>query len=201
MRVDYDTREGPSSIFAADLDNDGDDDLTVTCTDSNYVSVLLNNGDGTFAPAINFAVGQSPRSVFAADFDGDTDYDLAVTEYYSETVTILFNTTVIVTGIDDDVVEQHLPNSFRLAQNYPNPFNPATNIAYSLDVRSHVAIDIYNVLGRKVRTLIDDTQPAGNYQVIWDGTDQAGHSVATGLYLYRLQIGDRAATKKMILLK
>jgi hypothetical protein len=196
----YGTGANPWSVFSADMDEDGDNDLLTANYASDNVSVLMNNGDGTFETAVKYGTGNGPHSVFAADFDADGDNDLAVANELSDNVSILQNLTNDVTSVDDGAGAR-LPDEFRLEQNYPNPFNPATSIAYSLDARAHVTIDIYNVLGRKVRTLINDTQPAGSYQVVWDGTDQTGRAVATGLYLYRLQIGERAATKKMILLK
>ena len=94
-----------------------------------------------------------------------------------------------------------VPGSFRLTQNYPNPFNPSTTIEYSLPRRSHVTIDIYNMLGQKVCTLVDRDESAGDHSAVWDGTEASGESVATGIYLYRLQAGDRTETKKMLLLK
>jgi len=106
----------------------------------------------------------------------------------------------IVTGVD----EEHgsvLPYRFELAQNYPNPFNPVTNIEYSLPRRSHVTIDVFNVLGQRVRSLIDREESAGSYTITWDGISSAGSPVATGVYLYRFQAGDHVETKKMLLLK
>jgi hypothetical protein len=104
------------------------------------------------------------------------------------------------TDTDDDTPDI-IPESFHLAQNYPNPFNPSTNIEFDLPSRAHVTLEIFNVLGQKVRTLIDEDRAAGPYRVIWDGTDDANHSVSTGVYLYRLKTGDLAEVKKMVLLK
>jgi predicted outer membrane repeat protein len=96
---------------------------------------------------------------------------------------------------------QLLPGEFSLSQNHPNPFNPVTTLEYSLPERSHVTVEIYNVLGQKVRTLIDHEESAGSYTITWDGTDISGKSVATGIYLYRFQSGEYVETKKMLLLK
>ncbi len=94
-----------------------------------------------------------------------------------------------------------LPIKFVLQQNYPNPFNPATTIEYSIPERSHVTIDICNVLGQRVRSLVDREEAAGSYKIAWNGADDSGGLVATGVYLYRFQAGDRVQTKKMLLLK
>lgn len=92
---------------------------------------------------------------------------------------------------------------FRLFQNYPNPFNPTTHIRYALNNFSPVRtrILVYNSLGQVVRTLVDEMQTAGSYQVTWDGKDGRGRDVASGIYYYRLVSGDQTATQKMILIR
>ena len=101
----------------------------------------------------------------------------------------------------DESGDLGLPRTFQLSQNYPNPFNPATTIEYSLPKRSDVVIDIYDILGRKVRQLVNETRSAGVYKVTWDGTDQNGNPVSTGIYLYRIQAGDFMESRKMLLIK
>jgi len=110
-------------------------------------------------------------------------------------------TTNIITGVDEDEHGEILPYKFELSQNYPNPFNPVTTIEYSLLRRSHVTVEVYNVLGQKVRSLIDREESAGSYTVTWNGNDNSGIPVASGVYLYRFQAGDHIETKKMLLLK
>jgi hypothetical protein len=103
-----------------------------------------------------------------------------------------------------DIEEEHgavLPYRFELSQNYPNPFNPVTTIEYSLPKRALVTIEVYNVLGQRMRTLVDEYKPAGSYTTSWDGTDVSGKSAATGVYIYRFQAGNYIQTKKMLLLK
>ncbi len=96
---------------------------------------------------------------------------------------------------------ENLPTEYSLSQNYPNPFNPTTVIAYSLPNPSQVKIEIYNLLGQTVATLVDTKQGAGNYTVTWDGRDMYGSRVSSGIYFYRLQADDFVETKKMLLLK
>ncbi|MFH1699472.1 MAG: T9SS type A sorting domain-containing protein [Candidatus Zixiibacteriota bacterium] len=110
-------------------------------------------------------------------------------------------TTNILTDVEDDEYGDNLPYKFELSQNYPNPFNPVTTIEYSLPQRSHVTIEVYNLLGQKVITLIDYEQIAGNYTIVWDGENDIGVSVATGVYLYRFQTDEYTETKKMLLVK
>ena len=107
--------------------------------------------------------------------------------------------TDYTTGFDD--YGEILPYKFELSQNYPNPFNPVTTISYSLPRRSEVSIDIFNILGQKIITLVNETKPAGDYQINWSGNDSNGQKVSTGIYFYRFQAGNYVETKKMILLK
>jgi hypothetical protein len=107
--------------------------------------------------------------------------------------------SVGMTGIDDDVAG--LPLEFALSQNYPNPFNPATEIEFALPENAYVKIEIFNVLGQKVLTLVDAEMDAGYKSVVWDGTDRSGRSVASGVYLYRMEAKDKTFTKKMLMLK
>ncbi|HUV29634.1 MAG TPA: T9SS type A sorting domain-containing protein [Acidobacteriota bacterium] len=121
-----------------------------------------------------------------------------------ETITEPGVYAAFTTDASVDVEDEYgdaLPYRFELSQNYPNPFNPATTIEYSLRKRGHVTIDVFNVLGQKVRTLVNREEPAGSYTITWNGTDTNGKSVATGLYFYRFQAGDHVETKKMLLLK
>jgi hypothetical protein len=94
-----------------------------------------------------------------------------------------------------------LPTEFALHQNAPNPFNPDTKIKYDLPYASSVRLDVYNVLGQKVTTLIDSYQEAGSQSVVWNGTNNQGQSVASGVYFYRIEAEGFSATKKMMMLK
>jgi hypothetical protein len=108
--------------------------------------------------------------------------------------------TEFATGVSDDGTSV-IPDHFSLGNNYPNPFNPTTAIAFNLPLRSHVTIDVFNLLGRRVATLTDEDYSAGNHTVTWDGTSSDGHTVSTGIYMYRIEAGDFVQTKKMLLLK
>jgi probable HAF family extracellular repeat protein len=94
-----------------------------------------------------------------------------------------------------------IPDKYSLEQNYPNPFNPATTIRYGLPKEGHVTLKIYNLTGQEVRTLVDDVQSAGLRSLTWDGNDNLGQSIPSGLYIYRLVAGDFAQTRKMSLVK
>ena len=101
----------------------------------------------------------------------------------------------------DSPVQSTLPVKFALHQNYPNPFNPDTKIKFSLPRSGDVTLEIFDITGRKVMTLINKKLPSGPHSVIWNGRDGAGRELSTGIYLYRLSTGKYSDTKKMLLLK
>ncbi len=102
-------------------------------------------------------------------------------------------------GIDDSPYNQIY--SYELKTNYPNPFNPITTIEYSLMDKSQVTLIVYNALGEKVKTLVNDMQSPRKYQVKWDGTNDGGYPVSSGVYIYKLTAGDFTKAHKMILMK
>lgn len=94
-----------------------------------------------------------------------------------------------------------LPSDYSLEQNLPNPFNPSTTIKYQLPASGEVSLVIYNLLGQQVRTLLKETVDAGFHSIVWDGKNELGTQVASGVYIYRLQAGDFSTAKRMMLLK
>ena len=88
-----------------------------------------------------------------------------------------------------------------MTQNYPNPFNSGTAIAFDLPYGETVNLAVYTISGQKVATLVQGSGAAGYHQVFWDGRDEAGAALASGVYLYRLQVGDQLKTRKMLLLR
>ena len=103
------------------------------------------------------------------------------------------------TDVEDEV--PIAPVSFDLFQNYPNPFNAKTMISFSLDENAFTRLTVFDLLGRQVKTLISGDLPAGAHEVIWDGTDQSGRGVSSGIYLYRLDSGSKNMVQRMSLLK
>ena len=112
--------------------------------------------------------------------------------------------SVAVEGISDGPL---LPETFVLFQNYPNPFNPSTTIEFTIGLSSdgsgiqEVGLDIFNILGQRVNTLVDEKLPSGHYSIEWNSRSFSGHRVATGVYFYRLIVGSESETKKMLLIK
>jgi hypothetical protein len=101
-------------------------------------------------------------------------------------------------GISED---SELPGEFAISQNYPNPFNPATTLRIQLPRLSDVKLVIYNTLGQKVRTLVNGKLSAGYHDFVWDGSNDLGQLIASGIYIYRFEAGEYRQTKKMILLR
>ena len=94
-----------------------------------------------------------------------------------------------------------MPKDYALGQNVPNPFNPSTTIEYRLPEAGDVQLVIYNLLGQKVRTLVQETMDAGFHSVVWDGTDEFGKQVASGIYIYRMSVADFTKVQRMMVLK
>jgi hypothetical protein len=110
----------------------------------------------------------------------------------------------MITGVEDNFGQA--PIDFALERNYPNPFNrstersrqsPATTIRYQLPKTTQVVLKIYNTFGQEVRTLVNARQPAGVNTVVWDGRDQSGKEVSSGIYIYRIQTGESVQSRKM----
>jgi hypothetical protein len=94
-----------------------------------------------------------------------------------------------------------IPDKFDLHQNFPNPFNPETEIRFDLPEEAHVQVIIFDLLGREVRTLVDKNAAAGYHSVVWDGRDNSGQAVASGVYLYRMSAGNFREVKKLTLVR
>jgi len=103
-------------------------------------------------------------------------------------------------SISDENISM-LPEEFALYQNYPNPFNPVTTIRYKLPEQTHVTIVIYNMLGRTLRQLVNNTQEAGYKSVVWNSKDDSGKPVSAGIYLYQIRADGYTQSRKMLLLK
>lgn len=127
-------------------------------------------------------------------------------EHYLNNITVLKYFTDQVRWIYDNWIvdieeEQSVPTSFSLSQNYPNPFNPMTTVRYNLPETSIVEISIYNILGKKISTIVNETQQAGVKEVIWNGTDDLGRAVSAGIYIYQIRAGEFIESRKMVLMR
>ncbi len=125
------------------------------------------------------------------DLDGNTRpkhgvYDIGVYE------------TDVPVGVKE--TGNQVPTTYSL-KNYPNPFNPTTNIQFELPVSSHVTLEIYNYIGERIVTLLDEAKNAGEYQTEWNGKNSQNRNVASGVYIYRMQAGSKVLVNKMMLLR
>jgi hypothetical protein len=102
-------------------------------------------------------------------------------------------------GVEE--VEGSLPREFSVSQNYPNPFNPSTTIDYTVPRKSQVNLAVYNVLGQKVATLVDQEMAAGKYRAVWDGKADSGNPLSSGIYFYKFEADNFVKTNKMVMLK
>jgi hypothetical protein len=120
-------------------------------------------------------------------------------EQYGQRIDLAFALDAIpVTDVPD---EFGMPSGFRLEQNVPNPFNPVTEILYEIPATGRVALEVYDVQGHLVRTLVDAVRNGGSHVATWDGRDAYGREVPTGVYFYRLSAEGFEGTRKMLLLK
>ncbi len=151
---------------------------------SGYIAPGEQVGAAVTFNAKNTLEGIYPGNIYLESNDSD-----------NPSINIPCTLAVVQTGIEDDEMSS-IPKIFALHQNYPNPFNASTTIKYELPQQSQVTIEIYDILGRKVSTLVDRQQPAGYHQAIWRADD-----FASGMYFYKLQAGEYSETRKMLLMK
>ncbi len=215
-----------SSPVVADIDNDGSADVIIgngSSTPAIYAFDSAGQAITNF-PVPTQEVGQINGSpaIWDIDADGDLDIVVGVTSSVGNLEVIDYKTNAhnvnvewsafandrVRSGnydalgpvsIDDDPVV--LPQSFSLNQNYPNPFNANTVISYNLDSRANVSLDIYDVLGRQVTILESGYRDAGLHSVIWNGKNAEGSLVASGIYFYKLDTGEKTSVKRMIYLR
>lgn len=166
--------------------------------DVDFYAVYCDTIDGFVPTAENF-VGTSSDTALTLPQPSDTTYyrvSAVDTAGYASGYSTQVSSAPVASGIGpgSDLLDQ-------LAQNVPNPFNPTTTIEYAIARRSRVQLNVYDVRGRHVKTLVDRNVGPDSYRVVWDGRNSAGNSVASGVYFYRLVAEGFVATKKMVLLR
>ena len=166
-------------------------------------SEILKRKEIAFFP---FASGH-PNGIAAADFDQDGNTDIAIvsrTPFGGDSLFVLYNLGGFnqTTGVKEIQTIHEVPEKFELSQNYPNPFNPTTTIQYSLPFESDIEISVFNILGEKVRELVNEQMTAGNHSVNFNASN-----LASGIYIYTIEAktlsgeGNFITAKKMILIK
>ena len=200
-----------SKGIARDLNGDGL--LDVALVDINLATgpalvVLLGQRDGAPIVEGRYPLPGKGRQVLAGDVDGDGTDDLVVLGISAEAgeglepdagndgVFVFINQRAPITAVATETAQ---PWAFSLGANYPNPFNPATTIPLTVPVGAgDVKLAVYNVLGQPVRQVWNGALAAGEHRLAWDGRDEQGQSVAAGVYLYRLQMGEQTRLRKMV---
>jgi C1A family cysteine protease len=207
----YDDFNGstPSNLLASKLDtgfaNAGYHSIAfssapqVSAGEDVYAVVKITNSTYTY-PMVADTVSPAETATTYISSNGSSGswYDLGVDKGNDVAIRIRTAPTLSL-DVEDD--ENPTPSDFRLQHNYPNPFNTGTTISYQLDRAQDVSLEIYDLLGRRVSTLHEGQQRAGNHRVVWDGRTERGGEAATGVYLYRLRVGDQSQSRKMLLLK
>jgi flagellar hook assembly protein FlgD len=173
---------------------------------STVFSVSTVNPDGgalTFQWKVNGVVDKSgPDSTYTKSFADPNATAKTVVCVASNSVGLKDSVTWSFTITDVEKNEGAVPTEFALGQNYPNPFNPSTTIRFDLPKEAPVTLEIYNVLGVRVRSLLaGEAVNAGTHSMVWDGRDDNGITMPSGVYLYRISAGDFQASRKMTMIK
>ncbi|HUU27484.1 MAG TPA: T9SS type A sorting domain-containing protein [archaeon] len=173
-------------------------DLTVVSHNNEaegVYGVVVINIDGRPIPGGSGVILSIPVSAVGDKFDGTGDISL-LSVGFEEDVQAEMNREALS-------LKAVLPKVFALRQNYPNPFNPSTTISYDIPEGQQVdvSLNIYNMRGQLIQTLVNEVKSEGSYQVQWDGTDNHGRTVSSGVYFYRIKAGDFSKTRKMVILK
>lgn len=174
--------------------------------DGSYLELYINGALDAFVPfsglilttTIDLMIGQVLPGNTQYNFKGILD-DIRIYNY-ALSLSQIKNLNDFSTDVDE-IKKNTLPEYFYLAQNYPNPFNGQTNIEFKVSINSIIKIEVFDILGQKVKTLLNEDKAPGTYILNWDGKDNLNNSVDSGIYFIKLNAGNFSNTKKMILLK
>jgi hypothetical protein len=184
-----------SSSRGTSISDQGDLYLSFRQPDGNWTNPIslgktINSNKNERFPAV------SPDGKYLFFTRSDDEYDEGVLWV---SAAIIDSLKAVVTNIKEDGIG--INKSFKLDQNYPNPFNPSTVISYQLPVNSNVRLNIYDTLGREVKSLVDSFQNTGEHSIVWNGTDDSNNPVSSGVYFYKLEAGEACIQKKMVLVR
>ena len=205
---------------AGDVNQDGYGDIIASNTSypqSSYIfygGTDMNGEADIILKAVDTTlIGFGVNVAGVGDLNGDSYNEIMISSYVDDThIGEVFIFTSAPTSVNESDKRGQL-NNFHLFQNYPNPFNSTTTIPFTISpppVNSsqsivhnpiHTTLSVYNILGQKVKILVDEMKTDGFHQAIWDGKDKAGREVSSGVYFYKLKVGDYRQTKKMLLIK
>jgi len=189
--VTYPTGSFCLAIDLGDLDGDGDLDMMTSNYSSGDWTLYENDGTGVFVNPRTFDATNAGSCATFHDRDNDGDLDITAIDEVADQIFMFENespTAVVPAGGE--------PTGFDLGQNYPNPFNPQTEIGFTLSATGQTTMRVYDLLGREVRTLVNEHLDAGTYEVTFDAAD-----LPSGVYYYRLEQGQLGKTRKLLLAK
>ncbi len=169
--------------------------------DINYYAIVRGTVSG-FEPSTAEVIGKTAELQFDdenVNIGESLFYRIVAFDFSGNQGEFSDETTLMITDVAGS--NSLIPSEFALDQNFPNPFNPDTQISYDLPSSTDVFLKIYNIMGQEVRTIVDETQPAGQYTVLWDGKNNYGTRVSSGIYVYVIKAGDFVKSKRMTLLK
>ncbi|MCP4706632.1 MAG: T9SS type A sorting domain-containing protein [candidate division Zixibacteria bacterium] len=219
----YKDEYGAAMDGIGDINQDGYDDFAVSAYRYDYsASHTRNRGNLYIYSGIDgsliqetYKVNISPLELLGTairglgDIDSDGNPDFAAGAIWARAPgdpaneyrgAVYVYRCPMPTNISEEISIE-IPENFALKQNHPNPFNPETVFEYGITKQSQVTIEVFNVTGQKIRTLVNEIVSAGSYQVVWDGRNEFLEQVASGIYFYRINTGDYTDTKKMVLLR
>ncbi|UCD18493.1 MAG: T9SS type A sorting domain-containing protein [Candidatus Zixiibacteriota bacterium] len=206
----YDSFDGSSTsgLLASKLDNSYSEagyhsvelDLPVEVSAANdiFAVVIITNVSYTYPLISDTGAGVTGITYMSPSGSPGTWYDLGLNQDDDVAIRVR-GSYPMAQSVEDE--NEPGAKSYSLSQNHPNPFNLSTTISFTLERQSPVSLIVYNLLGQKIKTLVEENRPAGTHYAQWDGHDHSGRPASTGVYFYQIKAGDFILTKKMILLK
>lgn len=194
--------ERTSTLELVDLDNDSDVDIIFGSGSSGILPLRIAiNSDGKIEMVKE--ISKSAARVYGiagGDLTGDGTADIIASDQVNSTNNLLLLVGDISTDVNENIT-QILPNKMELLQNYPNPFNPETTIKFTIDKQKDVSLIVYNLLGERVKTLLNGEKQKGVYEITWNGKNENGTQLPSGIYFLRFEADGTQFLKKLVMLK
>ncbi len=194
--------ERTSTLELVDVDNDNDLDIVFGSGSSGVFPLRMAiNSDGNIE-MVKEITNSAVRvyGIVGGDLSGDGVADLIASDQVNSTNNLLLLVGDISTDINEKIT-QFLPDKMKLLQNYPNPFNPETTIKFTIDKQKNVSLIVYDLLGRRVKTLLNEEKQKGVYELKWNGKNENGNQLPSGIYFLRVESNGSQFFKKMVMLK
>ena len=201
------------NMQAIDIDGDGTEKVAI-CIDDNFLILKFNGSENHHTYEVyyikkNELSTENEYQVYTGaimyDLQNTGEYEVLISMYHiieglptvGRFLTKIYKNDS-TTSVNDDEI---FPTSMKLYQNYPNPFNPVTNIYFSLNKTENVSIKVYNILGKEIKLLLEEYLPIGEHNILWDGKDNEGNLLSSGIYFIQMKAGEYHQTIKSVLLK